>query len=96
MQRLWNKTLGEYHDLCVQNDIIMLADVFTNFQNLGLEIYHLDLAWFLTTPGLVWQAALKKPRVKFDLLTDINMSSIRENGIRGKTSHAIHRYAKSW
>ena len=39
-----NKNLGEYHDLCVQNDIIMLADVFTNFQNLGLEIYHLDLA----------------------------------------------------
>ena len=81
--------------MCVQNDITMLADVFTNFRNLVLEIYHLELAWLLTTPGLVWQAALEKATVKFDLLTDINMLLIREKGMRGEASHAVHWYTKA-
>ena len=38
-----------------------------------IEIYELDSACFLTLPGLAWQAALKKIKVKLDLLTDIDM-----------------------
>ena len=95
MQRLWNKNLGKYYDLCVQNDITMLADVLTNFRNSVLEIYHLELPWLLTTPGLVWQATLEKATVKFDLLTDINMLLIREKGMRGEASHAVHWYTKA-
>ena len=41
---------------------------------------------FLTAPGLAWQAALKKAKVKLDLLTDI---------IRGGICHSIYRYANS-
>ena len=36
-----------------------------------LEIYELDPAKCFSAPGLVWQAALKKTKVKLDLLTDI-------------------------
>ena len=57
------KNLGEYHDLCVQSDTLLLADVFENFRNMCLEIY--ELAKFLSAPRLAWQAALKK--VKLDL-----------------------------
>ena len=38
-----------------------------------LEIYELDPAKFLSAPGLAWQAALKKTKVKLKLLTDINI-----------------------
>ena len=54
------KNLGEYHDLYVQSNTLLLADVFENFLNMCLEIHELDPARFLTAPGLAWQAALKK------------------------------------
>ena len=54
------KNLGKCHDLYVQSDTLLLAYVFENFQNLRLAIYELDPARFLTAPGLVWQAALKR------------------------------------
>ena len=52
--------LGEYHDLYVQSDTILLADVFENFRNMFLEIYELDPAKFLSVPQLPYQAPLKK------------------------------------
>ena len=48
------KHLGEYHDLYVQGDTLLLADVFENFRNMSLEIYELDPAKFLSAPGLTW------------------------------------------
>ena len=47
-----NKNLGDYHDLYVQRDTLLLADVFENFRNKCTEIYKLDLAHFLSAPGL--------------------------------------------
>ena len=67
------KKLEEYHDLYVQSDTLLLADVFENFRNMCLKIYELDPAKFISVPGLVWELALKKTRVKLDFLTDINM-----------------------
>ena len=63
------KKLGKYHDLYVQINTLSLADVFENFRNMCLEMYQLDHAKFLSTPGLAWQAALKKTEVKLYLLT---------------------------
>ena len=51
---------GDYHDLHVQSDTLLLADVFENFINKCLEIYGLDPVYFLSAPGLVWQPCLKK------------------------------------
>ena len=56
--------LGEYHDLYIQSETLLLADVFESFQNTYLEIYELDPAGFLTLPGLTWQATLKKDQSK--------------------------------
>ena len=55
------KNLGNYHDLYVQSDTLMLADVFENFENKCIEIYELDPAHFLSTPKLVWQACCSSP-----------------------------------
>ena len=67
----------------------MLADVFENFCNMCLDIYELDPSKFLSAPGLSWQAALKKTKVKLDLLTDIDMLLMVEKGIRGGICRSI-------
>ena len=89
------KNLGEYHDLYVQSDTLLLADVFENFRNKCLEVYELDPAHFLSLPGLAWQACLKKTNVKLELLTDYDMLWMVEEGIRGGICHSIHRHAKA-
>ena len=58
-------------------------------------MYELDPAHFLSTPGLAWQACLKKTEVKLELLTTADMLLIVEEGIREGICHAIHRYAKA-
>ena len=90
-----NKTLGDYHDLYVQSDTLLLADIFENFRSMSLKIYELDPAHVLSLSGLAWLNCLKKGEVRLDLLTDIDMLSMVEKGIRGGICHAIHRYANA-
>ena len=66
MQRFWKKKkkkIGEYDDLHVQSDTLLLSDVFQNFRHICFEIYKLDLAKFLSDPRLAWQAAFKKTKI---------------------------------
>ena len=56
------KNLVEYHDLYVQSNTLLLADVFENFRNMCLKIYELDTEKFLSAVGLAWQEALKKQK----------------------------------
>ena len=65
--------LGDYHDLYVRSDTLLLADVFENFRNVCLSNYELDPAHFVSLPGLAWQACLKKTNVELELLTDCGM-----------------------
>ena len=87
--------LGNYHDLYVQSDTLLLADVFNNFRDMCLKEYELDPAHFLSLPGLAWQACLKKTNIELELLTDYNMLLMVEEGIRGGICHSIHRCAKA-
>ena len=95
LKNLNKKNLGDYHDLYVQGDTLLLADVFENFRSKCIEIYELDPAHFLSAPGLAWQACLKKTGVKLELLTDIDMLLMVEKGIRGGICQAVHRYVKA-
>ena len=56
--------MGDYHDLYLQTDTFLLADVFENFRNKCREIYGLDPSYLLSVPGLAWQACLKRTNVK--------------------------------
>ena len=87
--------LGEYNDLYVQSDTLLLADVFENFRNTCIKVYKLDPAHFLSAPGLAWQACLKKTKVELELLIDVDMLLMVEKGIIGGICHAIQRYAKA-
>ena len=95
VERFKLKKLGEYHDLYVQSDALLLADVFENFRDMCLKVYELDPAHFLSLPGLAWQACLKKTNIKLELLTDYDMLLMVEKGIRGRICHSIHRHAKA-
>ena len=89
------KNLADYHDLYVQSDTLLLADVFENCRNKCTEIYELNPAHFLSAPRLVWHASLKRTWAKLELLTNIDMLLMVEKGIRGGICHSIHRYAKA-
>ena len=86
-----HKNLGDYHDLYVQSDTLLLADVFENFRSKCTEIYELDLTHFLSALGLAWHACFKKSEVKLELLTDVDMSLMVEKGIRGGICHAVQQ-----
>ena len=85
--------MGDYHDLYIESDTLLLADVFQNFRNRHLLKCELDPASFFSPSGLAQQPACKK--VKRDLLTDIDMSLIVEKGIRGGKCHIIYQYVKA-
>ena len=89
------KNSGEYIELYLNNDTLLVADVFENFRKMSLKIYHFDPAKFLSAPGLAWQADLKKTKIKLKLFTNIDTLLMVKKGIRRGMCHAIYRYAKS-
>lgn len=98
-QNVWRtfgcQTLGDYHDLYLRTDVLLLADVFENFRATCLRQYELDPAHYYTSPGLSWDALLKKTEVQLELLTDYDMFLFIEKGLRGGISQVSKRYAKA-
>ena len=98
-QNVWNtfslKNMGQYHDLYLQSDILLLADVFENFRKTCLEYYKLDPCHYFTSPGLSWDAMLKMTDIKLELMTDIDMFQFIEKGLRGGISYIANRYGKA-
>ena len=82
--------LGEHHDLYVQSDTTLLADVFENFRNKCLTVDNLDPAYYLSAPGLSWQSGLKMTGKTLELLADENMLLLFEKGI----CEAVTKYKK--
>ena len=62
-QRVWKEfgihNLGDYHDLYLRTDVVLLASVFEAFRDTCLRHYKLDPVHFYTSPGLAWKACLK-------------------------------------
>ena len=96
--RVWRefgtKNKGEYHDLYLRTDVILLANVFESFRRVCLENYGLDPSHFYTMPGLLWKACLKKTGIRLELLLDPDMLLMFERGIRrGGITQSVHRWA---
>ena len=91
--KLGCKTFKDYLMWYQCFDVYLLADVFQAFRHTCFKIYDLDPAMYLTAPHFFWDAALKKTRVKLDLISDIEMYRMIEAGIRGGISMISHRHA---
>ena len=60
-----------------------------------IKVYELDPANFLSAPGLIWPACLKKTEVKLEMFADVDMLLMVEKGIREGICHAIYRCGKA-
>ena len=98
-QNVWDtfnlNTIGDYHDLYLKSDILLLSDVFENFRKTCLQYYKLDPCHYFSSPGLSWDAMLKMTDIKLELITDIDMYQFIEKGLRGGTSYIANRYGKA-
>ena len=79
------KYFGEYHDLYIQSNALLLVDVFENFRNLHLEIYELGPAHFFS---------FKSNKEKLDLSPDVDILLMGEKGFRDRLCHAVNWYAE--
>ena len=75
--------MGEYHNLYLKTDVLLLAYVFENFRNNAMNIYGLDPAHYYTSPGFSFDAMLKFTKAELELLHDVDMYNMIEQGIRG-------------
>ncbi|XP_011859255.1 PREDICTED: uncharacterized protein LOC105556762 [Vollenhovia emeryi] len=98
-ENVWKRfsiqTLGDYSDLYLKIDVLLLADIFENFRDSSINSYGLDPAYYYTLPEFTWDAMLKHTRINFELLTDIDMVMFVKRGIRGGLSKSSGRCARA-
>lgn len=87
--------LGDYSDLYLKTDVLLLADIFEKFRNICLKHYGLDPAHYFTAPGLSWSAMLKLTEIELELLSDYNMYAFYKRGIRGGIVQSIIKHVKA-
>ena len=92
-QRVWKhyncKTLLDYDNLYLKTDVLILADAFEKFRKFFIENHEIDPCYCYSAPGLTWQCGLKYTGIKLELLTDVDMLQMFENGIRGGFSGVL-------
>ena len=83
---VWRKfrweNIGDYHDIYLKSDVLLLADIFESFRNLFKEIFDLDPCHYYNSPNISWDAMLKTTGIELDLLSDIDMLLICESAIQ--------------
>ena len=88
--------MGEYHDLYVQLDVLLFADVMNKFRQSCMGHEKLDPSHFYTLPNFSWNVMLKMTNVSIELMRDIDMYNMINKNIRGGlcTTGSI-RYAEA-
>ena len=89
------KTTGDYHDLYLKTDVLLLADVFEKFIKTCLSYYRLDPCHYFSSPGLTWDAMLKMTGVELELISDIDMHLFIEKRMRGGITYIAKRHSKA-
>ena len=87
--------MGEYHDLYLGSDVLLLCDVFENFRKTCMQYYKLDPWHYFMSPGLSWDAMLKMTNVKLELMTDVDMYQFTEKALHGEVSYIADRYRRA-
>ena len=99
-QTVWKtfkcNTIGDYHDLYLKTDVLIrvLADDSENFRMTSMQYYNFDLSHYFNSPGFAWDAMSKMTGASLELIVDIDMYLMVENGLRGGVSYIANRYSK--
>jgi uncharacterized protein YeeX (DUF496 family) len=89
------KNFGNYHDLYLLTDILLLSDVLDSYRMHNLEIFSLDLFQYVSGPSFAFDAFLKLTKVTISLITDLSIFLVFEKALRGGVSTINTRYAKA-
>ena len=89
------KILGEYHDLYLKTDVLLLCDVFVNFISVCLRDYGLDCCHYISFPSLALDSMLRMTGIKLEKINNIDVHLFLEKGIRGGVLYISKRYCKS-
>ena len=89
------KNMGEYRDLYLKSDVLLLADVSESFRKTCLQYYKLDPCHYFTSPGLSRDSMFKMSNIKLELMTKVDMFQFIEKGMRGGVSYIANRYGKA-
>ena len=81
------KNFGEYHDLYLETDVLLLCDVFETFISVCLKDYSLDPCHYFSSPGLSWDAMLKMTGIKLEKISNTDVHLFLEKGMRGGISY---------
>ena len=89
------KNLGQYHDLYIKTDVLLLCDVFEEFISVCLIYYDLDSCHYFSSPGLSWDAMLKITGIQLEKINNIDVHLFLEKEMRGGISYISKRYVKA-
>ena len=87
--------MGDYHDHCLEKDVLLLAGVFEKFNDTCFKFYGLDPCHYFSPPGLRWDVMLKMTGVKLEKISDIDKYLFIEKGLKGGISYIAKRYVKA-
>ena len=86
-------SVGDYHNLYLKTDVLLLADVFEKLINTYLNYYALVPCHYFRSPGLSVGEMLKMTKIELDLISDIDMHLFIEKGMRGGISYIAKRHS---
>ena len=96
---IWNvfkmSIMGDYHDLYLKTDVLLLVDMFEKFIKTCLDYYGLDPCHYFSSSGLSWDAMLKMTGIELELISDIDMHLFIEKGMGGGISYIAKRHNKA-
>ena len=96
---IWNvfkmNAVGDYHDLCLKTDVLLLANVFEKFISTCLDYYGVGPCHSFSSPGLCWNAMRKMTGIELELLLDIDINLFIEKGMRGVIVYIAKRHSKA-
>ena len=92
---LKRKAMGDYHNLCLKTDVLLLADVFKKLIDMCLKYYGLDPCQFFSSTELSWDTILRMTGIELELLSDIDMYFFIEKGMRGGIFCIAKRFSKA-
>ena len=97
--KVWNKfgmkPMKDSHDLHLNCDVLLLANVFEEIRNRCLENYDLCPSHYFNAPALSWDSMLGMTKVELDLISDVDKYLLFEKGMRGGVSYISKRYSKA-